>query len=59
MMNARSSRIVGVALIGFGALILAFSFWSGAPSTLRIAGPLVAFFGIVMLAQARASGERR
>jgi hypothetical protein len=51
MMQPRAYNAIGIALIGFGALILALSF-SGGPSTLRIAGPVLAFFGIVMLAQA-------
>lgn len=59
MIATGSSRVVGAALLGFGALIFTLSFWSSTPSTLRTAGPVVAFFGIVVLAQARPRGGKR
>jgi len=52
MHQARSYKAVGIALLGFGALILMLGLSGGAPA-LRIAGAVLGFFGIVMLAQAK------
>jgi hypothetical protein len=52
MMQARSYKAVGIALLGFGALILALGLSGGQPA-LRVAGPVLGFLGIVMLAQAK------
>jgi hypothetical protein len=50
--RSRSVEAVGIALLGFGALIMALGFSEGAPD-LRIVGPVVGFLGIVILAQAK------
>ena len=50
--RSRSLEAVGIALLGFGALIMALGFSEGAPD-LRIVGPAVGFLGIVILAQAK------
>jgi hypothetical protein len=41
-----------MALLGLGALIMVVGLSGGAPA-LRIAGPVVGFLGILMLAQAK------
>jgi hypothetical protein len=46
-------KAVGIALLGFGALIMVLGLSGGAPA-FRIVGPVVGFLGIVMLAQAKA-----
>ena len=52
MNQARALRAVGIALLCIGALILVLSLSGGQPA-LRIGGPVLGFFGIVLLAQAR------
>lgn len=51
-MLARNYRAVGIALLGLGALIVVIALSGGRPA-LRVAGPVLGFFGIVMLAQAK------
>jgi membrane-bound ClpP family serine protease len=53
--RARTFNAVGVALLVLGAAFVAFGLSDGR-STFRISGPVLAFFGIVLLVQARRRG---
>jgi predicted Abi (CAAX) family protease len=55
MSQSRSYKAVGVALLIFGALYLTLGFAGGLPA-FRYAGPTLAFFGIVLLVQAKRRG---
>ena len=52
MASDRAYRTVGIALIGFGVLIFAIGITGGAGS-LRLAGPVLIFLGVVMIARSR------
>lgn len=52
MRQTKSFKAVGVALLILGAAFLALGFSQG-QSAFRVGGPVLVFFGIVLLAQAR------
>lgn len=52
----RSHKAVGIALLGFGTLISLLGL-SGGRSSYSVGGPVLVFFGIVMIAQARKRSE--
>ena len=52
MDQSRSFKAVGFAMLVIGAMIFALGLSGGAPA-LRIGGPTLGFFGIVLLAQAK------
>jgi hypothetical protein len=53
MAQARTYKAVGVALLVIGAAFLAFGLSADQPASFRIGGPVLAFFGIVLLARAK------
>ena len=55
-MQARGYRAVGIAMLGFGGLLVFLSLSGGQPA-FRVAGPVLGFFGIVLLAQAGKRGD--
>jgi hypothetical protein len=55
MRNARTYTAVGLALLCFGVAFFALGFLGGQPG-FRMTGPVLAFVGLVLLAQARRLG---